>query len=117
MVFCAAAIASPRGAGRVLAASGETATPWLEVGLWAAVLLGAILLLAVFVYVYGSRVRGGDAAAGPAFSLDDLRTLREQGDLTDAEFDHLRANLLGDVRDDHRRSDGAHRSSTREAAD
>ncbi|UCG15995.1 MAG: SHOCT domain-containing protein [Phycisphaerales bacterium] len=109
---CAAAIASPRGAGRVLAASGETTAPWWEVGLWVAVLLGAILLLAVFVYVYRSRVRGGDVGAGPEFSLQDLRVLRERGDLTEAEFDHLRANLLADVRDGRRAPDGTDGPST-----
>ena len=111
-MVCAAAIASPRGAGWVLAASGETTTSWWEVGLWVAVLLGAILLLAVFVYVYRSRVRGSDSAAGPAFSLQDLRVLRERGDLTDVEFDHLRANLLADFRDEHRLPDGANGSNT-----
>ena len=64
---------------------------------WGAVLLGAILLLAVVAYVLRSRARRREAA-GPTFSLQKLRELRERGELTEAEFLRLRSRTAAEAR-------------------
>ena len=64
---------------------------------WGAVLLGAILLLAVVAYALRTRARRREAA-GPAFSLQKLRELRERGELTEAEFLRLRSRTAAETR-------------------
>jgi hypothetical protein len=82
------------------ATNGEPST-WVDFGLWSAILLAAILVLAAVVYFFRGRVqanRKNDETSGPAFTLQQLRELRDRGELSQAEFDHLRATMLDDAR-------------------
>jgi hypothetical protein len=62
------------------------------------VLLGAVLVALVIVGIVlvrmvRARIRGTHATE--SFTLDDLRKLRAAGELSDAEYERMRAMLIG----------------------
>ncbi|MFM7133049.1 MAG: hypothetical protein ACKO0W_01890 [Planctomycetota bacterium] len=61
-------------------------------GLAAIVVVGWLVVIAIRKWM-----RAGDEADGP-FTLDDLRRLKREGKLTDAEFARAREALIGSVR-------------------
>ncbi len=63
--------------------------------------LGFLLVLLVvggFVAVRIVRRRLGNSAQLDTFTLQDLRELRSQGQLSDAEYERLRVMLIGQTR-------------------
>jgi hypothetical protein len=68
---------------------------WQRVAIWVGVLLTLILVLALAVHFLRARARRrDDRTGGPVFTLQDLRDMRDRGDLTVAEFDHLRETMI-----------------------
>ncbi|GEM_PF-3929189 len=63
---------------------------WL--GLLAALITGAAL---VVWFLRGKTIRGSDDASAMGFTLQDLREMRERGDLTEVEYQAARTAALG----------------------
>ena len=69
----------------------------LEGLLWLGVIFIA-LMLAVGAIRHVRRSRGGVLKAdGPAFTLEQLRRLREQGEVTEPEYQALRQKVLAET--------------------
>lgn len=59
-------------------------------------LLGVFFVLSLGIWYYRRRRQAGDSPASSVpWTLDDLRRLRNQGDLTEEEYQTLRANIIG----------------------
>ena len=68
----------------------------LQVVIWGAVLLLAVLAIGIFVLVARRRILDrAEADRANAFSVEDLAAMRASGQLTDEEFRQLRAAALG----------------------
>lgn len=58
-------------------------------------LIAALIVLAVFVWYYRRRwVVGVDTSSLP-WTFEDLRRLRDQGELSEEEYQRLRAAMIG----------------------
>jgi len=57
-------------------------------------LIVAIIVLGLVVWGVGRWTRRQDAGGSPVFTLQDLREMRERGEISDAEFDQMRASIL-----------------------
>lgn len=77
--------------------AGSSANTTVQsIALWAAALIGALVLGAVALYAIRRRLLGADGpVGGDALSLHDLREMRARGDLNDEEFEAARNALLG----------------------
>ncbi len=76
--------------------------------LWALVLLGAIALLAVVTWIVRRwAVTRNQAPDRAVFSLQHLRDMRDEGQITQKEFETLKAKLLEPYRASPQRKDGA----------
>ncbi len=86
-------------AARVAASAAREKSTWWDFGVWTGVLLAAILVLTGVVYLSRARARANDDPSdGPVFTLQQLREMRDQGEIKAAEFERLRAALIADVR-------------------
>ena len=85
-------------------AEPQNDTVLFESLLWlGGLVLAALLSGLVLVYVK-KRSRAAERDQGADFTLDDLRRLRDRGDLTDTEYDVLRRRAI----EQHGVSTGAH---------
>ena len=76
--------------------SGGSAATAQSIALWAAAMIGAIVLGAVALFVLRRRFLGdGDSDHHEALSLHDLRQMHARGELSDEEFEAAKAALLG----------------------
>ena len=66
----------------------------LEAVLWLGVVVIALLLGAVMVSYFRRKARTSAQTPAPVFTLEQLRRLRERGDLTDTEYETLKGRLL-----------------------
>ena len=67
-----------------------------NVVLWCALVLAGIVTLGVVaVAMRRWMMRDESTTTGPAFTLQDLREMRDRGDITSQEFDTMRAGILG----------------------
>jgi hypothetical protein len=57
-------------------------------------LMGALLLLGIGIW-YVRRWQRGEADSSAPWTFDDLRKLRDQGNLTEDEYQTLRAEIIG----------------------
>lgn len=65
-----------------------------------ALLVGTVVLLAVGVYgVRWARSKMSDTTANQVFTLQDLREMRDNGQITEQEFETMRAAILGSALD------------------
>jgi hypothetical protein len=62
---------------------------------WVAALIGALVLLAVGLAYYRSRRRRHQQRMDAPWTLQQLREMHASGDITDQEYQQLRARLLG----------------------
>ncbi|MCH8966161.1 MAG: SHOCT domain-containing protein [Planctomycetes bacterium] len=62
---------------------------------WFVGVVVTMLLAAVVVAYLMRRLRARDETWTPRFTLEQLRRLKERGDLTDAEYHALRQRTLG----------------------
>ncbi len=69
----------------------------LEVLAWLGGLILAVLVAAVVLAYTKRRLRRSAPADGPAFDLDQIREMREHGELTDAEYEALRERVIQDI--------------------
>lgn len=60
---------------------------------WSLILMAAILLLFVLVIWIKRRVQQPDQGQPFGFTLDDLRRMHEQGQLSEEEFERARTRL------------------------
>lgn len=65
--------------------------------------IGLIVAGAIVVFVVRRNLRGAARTQDP-FTLGDLRTLRESGQITEHEYESMRAAILGKIRDEPDRS-------------
>ena len=87
----------------------------VQAAIWGAVLLGLILVLVLAVCYYRTRYRAEDRDVGPDFTLQDLRELRERGELSASEFDRLKSGLLGKHRGSGADAAGAGRANSEQS--
>ncbi len=57
-------------------------------------LILALCVLWLGVWYYRRRWMGEDAASGSAWTLEDIRRLRDRGELTEEEYQRMRAVLI-----------------------
>lgn len=91
-------VISPRlggGLAQVSSSGGSSATAQ-SIALWAAAMIGAIVLGAVALFVLRRRFLGeDDSGHHEALSLHDLRQMHARSELSDEEFEAAKAALLG----------------------
>lgn len=70
--------------------------PPLELWIACAILIGMIVLLGTGVLLYRRMVLTGSDSAGKAnaWNLDDLTRLRSQGEISEAEYQAMRATII-----------------------
>ena len=61
---------------------------------WSAVVVTGLIVLVAALFAARRRLLRRDQSSLPEFSLDQLRTLRERGDLSDDEYVALRTKML-----------------------
>ncbi len=81
----AAATQPTAGSGREEAA--------FEAMVWFGALVAVVMLLALLALFLRKRVASRDAAQAPEFTLEQLREMRDCGDLTDEQYKALRDKL------------------------
>ncbi len=85
---------SPTGqAGVVLALAGG----WLDLLLYGSCLAGALLVAAAVIEVVRRWLKRGERPQTPGDQLAHYRTLYRQGEISQEEFDSLRAVLGGEI--------------------
>lgn len=60
-----------------------------------ALLIGALVVLIAGVWYYRRHYLSSAESAEPLWTFDDLRKMRQKGDLSEAEYQKLRAALIG----------------------
>jgi len=70
---------------------------WPGIALWLGMLALLIIAATAVAALIRRVVRGGGTGSGPAFTLQDLREMRDCGDLTEAEYQAARAAALGEA--------------------
>lgn len=94
---------------------------------WAGIVWACLLLLSALIILYvGVSVfrrywlKAPDTSSEP-WTLDDLRKMRDQGQLTQAEFESLRAAMIGSLTGDGdssaKRAESARPNSVRHKSD
>lgn len=66
--------------------------------IWSIVLIGVILVAFFGINFYRKWMTSDETTSGPGFTLADLRKLHKEGQMTDAEFEKAKANLLGSLK-------------------
>ena len=69
-----------------------------EVLPWSLAVLAAVVVLLVAVSYYRRRLRAGHGGSGELWSLQDLREMHARGDLSDQEFERLKARVIAEQR-------------------
>jgi len=90
-------------------------TPQLMgVFVWGLLLLGALAMLGVALWLgrRWARSGSGEGESGAVWSLHNLRELRSSGQLSDAEFEKLRAGVLQSTGSAAERKGGATGAAT-----
>lgn len=70
---------------------------WSSIALWLALLALLIMVAVVAVVMIRRAVRAGESAQGAGFTLQDLREMRDRGDLTEVEYQAARTIALGEA--------------------
>lgn len=68
---------------------------WPEISLWLGVLAVLVVAAGIAVALVRRGVRNSGSAGSPAFTLQDLREMRDRGDLTEVEYQAARTAALG----------------------
>lgn len=69
-----------------------------EFYLWVGVLLGVILLAAFIIAAAGRYRRRGEEGESIVLTLSDYRDMLENGEITEAEYEKIRARLGGVIK-------------------
>lgn len=70
----------------------------VEALLWTAVTAAGSVLALLMLAWYRRRMRRGDEPSGPVFTLEEIKRLRDRGEITLAEYEALRAKVLEQAR-------------------
>lgn len=71
---------------------------YLRMAIWGGATIAGILLLLALVIVYRRRYRAGnDGTSDMVWSLDDLGAMRRRGELSEAEYAHLRDRVMSQM--------------------
>ena len=79
-------------------AQTRTTTDNSEILLWSGILAVAVLVLFGVVALFRRIMLRDEPQATPVFSLEDLRKMHRQGQLSDEEFDRARAKMIARTR-------------------
>jgi len=82
----------PGGAGAIPADQAGA----FEAVIWMAGLVLVLILATATLAWFRGHLRRSRSASRTNFSLDDLRRMRDRGDLTAAEYERLRAAIIDD---------------------
>lgn len=81
-----------------LAPGGQLFTDVLP---WLVILLGLVIVGAVFIYAARQMLRSsGSSSASAGFTLQGLRELHAAGELSTEEYERARTAMIGQVRND-----------------
>lgn len=69
----------------------------LEGVLWLGAVVTVVILATLIARIVWRRLNPTNRTDHPAFTFEDLRRLREMGDLTEPEYETLRRKLLSDM--------------------
>ena len=83
----------------VLLGQGDTAAAGTAILLYTAVLLAAVLALGLLIWHYRRRMHQTQEIAQP-WTLHELRQLHAAGQISDEEFDRLKAQVVAGSRGD-----------------
>lgn len=61
---------------------------------WIGVMMGALALVTIAILAFRARVLGKDSGGDQAGMLDDLRAMRDRGEITPEEFDAAKAAMI-----------------------
>jgi hypothetical protein len=61
---------------------------------WIGVMIGALTVVTIAILAIRGRLLGKDAGGVQKGMLDDLRAMRDRGEMTQAEFDAARAAMI-----------------------
>ena len=64
---------------------------------WSGILLALLIVLSLGVWYYRRRWLSPDDLPSSAWTLDDIRRLRDEGALTSEEYQALRAAMIGAI--------------------
>jgi hypothetical protein len=92
--------------------AGQGAVPWcaasvraaanpddaFDAVIWMGVLIGVVIVGGVVVAYLRSRMRTPTGLKQATFTFDDLRRMRDRGEVTIAEYETLRKKLLDELR-------------------
>lgn len=80
------------------AQGSETGQSFGAVIIWMVVLIAVIAAVWLGMVMMKRRLHTESSLNRSTWTLDDLRTLRESGELSDGEFERLRAHVVGQAR-------------------
>ncbi len=66
---------------------------------WLIMLLGVVVVGGAGIYLVRRMLQGGPSASDQSFTLHELRQMREEGQLSDEEFEQAKALIIGRVGD------------------
>ncbi len=73
-----------------------SAQPTSDIWIWTLALLGAVSVFGAVVWIVRRKMFAiGDASGGEAWTLQQLRDLRADGQITEEEFQTLRSEMVG----------------------
>jgi hypothetical protein len=75
----------------LLLAPEKSITPY---AIWIGVMIGALVVAAVVLLIFRSRVLSKDSGTVSSGMLDELRAMLNRGDLTQEEFDAAKAAMV-----------------------
>jgi hypothetical protein len=82
-----------------ITAATLTGEAWKDIVIACSLLIGALIVLYVGLSYYRRNwLGGGDDASSTPWTLQDLRALREEGAITEEEYQKMRAAIIGAVR-------------------
>jgi uncharacterized protein HemY len=73
-----------------------------ELWMWIGILAGAVVVLAAVLWLIRKKTLGDDqpVSGALAFTLSDLRQMHQAGQLSDEQFERLKARLINQTMDD-----------------
>lgn len=88
-------------------AATPTGAAWKDIVIACSLLIGALIVLYVGLSYYRRNWLGGtDDSPGAPWTLQDLRALREEGAISEEEYEKMRAAIIGAVRNQLTEPDG-----------
>ncbi len=74
----------------------------VSVLVWSIILIAMVVVGLLAVSWVKKRIQQPDEPASAGFSLDDLRKLRRDGQISDEQYERARQRLIGGLQDEQR---------------